>query len=176
MTPCGPRSGHSGAKPHAQKGDQQSQRRHHVLGSVPEKFIGNGRIHVGCPLNDAANPRSDRGRSGGQENVGTCVAGSRGELVAQRLRHVIEGAAGVFADRADCREADHDNQRQHHGVLNSGGAVFREQETFDLSSKGLHENLSTRAGAPHNRQPRVMQRGHKLATWPHRAAQLGPPK
>src|SRR3954464_13990502 len=51
-------------------------------------------------------------------------AGGRGDLVA----HVVEGVAGVGAQRADRRDADDDDQGQHDRVLDSRRAVFTLQE------------------------------------------------
>lgn len=55
----------------------------------------------------------------------------------QRAVDRAEGRVGVCAQRGDGREADHDDQCQHDGVLDSGGATFGLEETF----QSLHSNL-----------------------------------
>src|SRR5690606_36560523 len=64
---------------------------------------------------------------------------------------VVEGGAGVFADRTDRSEAHHDEQRQHHGVLNCRGTVFRNQKLMNAFYKGLHSNPAKQRIAPGKR-------------------------
>src|SRR5262249_41222656 len=65
-----------------------------------------------------------------------CSTGSRADHVA----HVLERVAGVGAQEADGANAHDDDQGQHHGVFDGGGAVFifqkRDQRTRDVRQHG----------------------------------------
>ncbi len=52
-----------------------------------------------------------------QEAGGALAIGHRGGDVGERL-------VGVGADRANRHQADDDDQRQHHGILDGRGAIF----------------------------------------------------
>jgi hypothetical protein len=47
----------------------------------------------------------------------------------------VEGGVGLAADGLDRRQADDDDQGQHDGVFNSGGAVFRNDELLDAGDE-----------------------------------------
>src|SRR5436309_5555672 len=88
-------------------------------------------------------------------------AGGRGDLVA----HVVEGVAGVGAQRADRRDADDDDQGQHDRVLDGRRAVLTLEEVHDagretrehgsvLSTKrAFEESCDRAAGSGHDTCP-----------------------
>ena len=51
---------------------------------------------------------------------------------------VGERGVGLLADGLDRRQADHDDQRQHHGILNGGGAIFSNKKLLDTVENVLH--------------------------------------
>lgn len=65
------------------------------------------------------------------------LAASRAELVS----HIAERLIGVAADVRNRGQADDDDQRQHHGVLDCSRAIFRYEETLHLQSETLHHFL-----------------------------------
>src|SRR2546423_842580 len=58
-----------------------------------------------------------------------------GELLAYRGK----GRVGVLAEGRDGREADHDDQGQHDGVLDSRRAVFTLDELDDSLGEPTHD-------------------------------------
>ena len=44
--------------------------------------------------------------------------------ISDGFRDVVERGRRIGADRRNGRQADDDNQRQHHGVLNSGRSIL----------------------------------------------------
>lgn len=73
-----------------------------------------------------ANPRAFRSIT-----VETSRGGdSRGNLA--------EGCVGLSTDRGDGRDADHDNQSEHHGVFHSGRAIFFAEEFGNLRDELVH--------------------------------------
>jgi hypothetical protein len=53
-------------------------------------------------------------------------------------RHVLERGIRVRSDRTNGGQAHNHDQRQHNGVFDRGGTVFRDEETLHLRSKTLH--------------------------------------
>ena len=99
--------------------------------------------------------------------IETAEAWARGKATAGQVRTARAAAAelsgnrvkrriGVRADRPNGGQTDDHDQGQHHGVFNSGGAIFRLEETLHLQSERLHRFLqlaqSSTANSP--RQPR----------------------
>src|SRR3954452_2787903 len=78
-----------------------------------------------CPCNKQRN------------RVFTLQAGGLTEL----LRNVRERSVCVRSDRANGGQAHDHDQRQHNGVFDRGGTVFRDEETLYLQSKILHSIL-----------------------------------
>lgn len=70
--------------------------------------------------------------------------------------------AGPRADRGDCRQANHDDQRQHHGVFNGGGTIFGHEETAHIQSKHLHRILPTGLLVAALQSPRTKQPTHPI--------------
>src|SRR4051812_46491552 len=81
---------------------------------------------------------------------GPCLGWSRGLLstAASRTgvagggvqRDVAERVAGIGAQRADGRDADDDDQRQHDRVLDGGRTIFRSQESLERGDPVLHNH------------------------------------
>src|SRR5262249_17813517 len=89
----------------------------------------------------ASRSQNDRGavlrparRRGPAAICGGASARGRGDLVAD----VLERVAGVGAEGADRRDAHHDDQGQHDGVLDRGRAVFVLQEVQGELTKLTH--------------------------------------
>ena len=71
----------------------------------------------------------------------------------ERLRDVVERGAGVVADRTNGGQADNNDQREHHGVLDGGWAIFRNHEATDFGGQVSHRVSSAVVG----RDPLVEQ-------------------
>jgi hypothetical protein len=61
--------------------------------------------------------------------------------LSERLLDLIELRVRVGADCLDGTQANHNDQGEHHGVLDRGGAVFGNQELF-------HEHFEVFHGGP----------------------------
>jgi hypothetical protein len=68
----------------------------------------------------------------------TLARATRRTRLVDRVGSLGEHAAGVLADRGDRREANAHDQREHHGVFDRGGAVFRNQKPTQLGGKRFH--------------------------------------
>ena len=67
--------------------------------------------------------------------------------LARELRgDAFERGVRVRSDRPNGGQADDHDQRQHHGILNRGGAIFRDEETLHLHSEILHSILRFSGG------------------------------
>jgi hypothetical protein len=53
-----------------------------------------------------------------------------------------EGVVGVLAESGNGRNADNDDQGQHHGILDGGGAIFLLEERHDAVEQAAHGNNS----------------------------------
>src|SRR6185437_7311432 len=56
-------------------------------------------------------------------------------------RDIAEGIVGIAAQGRDSRDADHNNEGQHDGVLDRGWAIFLAQEAYSPGDPLVH-NLS----------------------------------
>ena len=66
---------------------------------------------------------------------------ARGRLAAcfaDLRRNVVELRCRLRTDRGNCGQADDDDQRQHHGVLDCCRAIFGFQETTHFRSETVH--------------------------------------
>ena len=67
---------------------------------------------------------------------------SRSRDGADGRANFAEDAVGILAEDLDRDYANHDDQRQHHGILDRRGAVFLLQEiNQSLANSGEHGNL-----------------------------------
>ena len=57
------------------------------------------------------------------------------------IRDTLERGVRIRADGTNGRQANDHNQRQHHGVLDRGRTVFRDEETLHLQSKTLNSSI-----------------------------------
>jgi hypothetical protein len=76
--------------------------------------------------------------------------GRLGSRTADLRGNSAEGRGSTRTDSPDGSQADDDDQRQHHRVLDRGWAIFRLQETLDLLSKILHNYSPTPLGVGFN--------------------------
>ena len=63
------------------------------------------------------------------------------QLVSNSGCNLAELVVGARADAGNTSQANHDNQSEHDGVLNSGRAIFFLQEVYDAISEILHVSL-----------------------------------
>ena len=75
--------------------------------------------------------------------VRLCEAQASLPLAAELRGDAVERRAGASTDRGDRGQADHDDQRQHHSVLDSGGTILRHEETTNFRSKHVHDITPT---------------------------------
>ena len=61
--------------------------------------------------------------------------------LTKRGRHVLKRGIRLRSDRLNGGQAHDHDQRQHNGVFDRGGTVFRDEETLYLHSKILHSIL-----------------------------------
>src|SRR5262245_24590210 len=61
----------------------------------------------------------------------------------QRRANGREGAVGVGADRGDGRDAHHDDQGQHDGVLDRRRAIFLLEELNEALGNSAHRTISS---------------------------------
>ena len=66
----------------------------------------------------------------------------------ESVRNGIECRGSLRTDRPNGRQADNDNQGQHHRVLDSGRAIFRLQKMLNFLGKLLHCILQVFQGTP----------------------------
>jgi len=110
--------------------------------------------------------------------------------LARELRgDAFERGVRVRADRPNGGQADDHDQRQHHGVLNRGGAIFRDEEMLHLHSETLHSILRFSGGlvdqpyklsgavkkliAPGSGPPTATRRGERACATPSRGLKHG---
>jgi hypothetical protein len=65
---------------------------------------------------------------------------------AELVGNLIECLRCSRTDRRYSGDADHDNQGEHNGILNSGWAIFTLKKSLQLQGKILHYLLQTRPG------------------------------
>src|SRR5262249_2191956 len=103
--------------------------------SFPKQSLGTRGYCASC----AAHAKASRGTSAPQ------LARASWPALARRGRDlgadVLEGVAGVGAQGADRGDAHHDDQGQHHGVLNRRRAVFVLQEVQGELTELTHVRL-----------------------------------
>ncbi len=69
-----------------------------------------------------------------------------GWLLAQLVCDIAECLICVCSDLLNGRQADNDDQREHHGVLYRGRAIFRNEESLHLLGETLHSFLQILGG------------------------------
>ena len=87
--------------------------------------------------------------------AGIARAGSKTRLLAKKstgrgtdgVAHVCESVAGVRAESADRGDANDDDQRQHHGVLNRGRAIFVLEEADERIRETGHGSVPLLPGS-----------------------------
>jgi hypothetical protein len=67
---------------------------------------------------------------------------------AELVRNLIECLRCSRTDRRYSGDADHDNQGEHNGILNSGWAIFTLQKSLQLQGETLHHFRQTRPAQP----------------------------
>jgi hypothetical protein len=72
-------------------------------------------------------------------------------LAANVRSDLAEGSVGGGTNTLDRRQTYNNDERQHHGVLNSRRTIFGSQETLNFADETLHENLQTVVAAHQSR-------------------------
>lgn len=76
--------------------------------------------------------------------------GRLGSRSADLRGNSVEGRGSVRTDGPDSSQANDDNQRQHHSVLDGGWAIFRLKETLNFLGEILHNYSPTPLGLGFN--------------------------
>ncbi len=60
------------------------------------------------------------------------------KLLCQRVTDVLESVVGFVSDLPDRRQADDQDEGQHHSIFNCRGAFFRGQKIVNSFPKPIH--------------------------------------